>query len=198
MSDVVSANEAAHRFGLSEKTVRRWIAAGRLTADKRGRAYRVSLSEVAALNGQRTGRDGGPTADSGQTADKRSAPPTADAMSAMSGGAELVALVARLHDEVKLYAEAATLWQARAFMLEDRVRALEAPRSSQDAAESPTGPHLTAQADEPTAAPSQTPSPRVPAPLPPSPNGSRGWWRRWWAAIVGAGLVLSMMATTLR
>jgi len=184
MSDVVSANEAAHRFGLSEKTVRRWIAAGRLTADKRGRAYCVSLSEVAALNGQRTGCDGGPTADSGQTADNRSAPPTADAMSAMSGGAELVALVARLHDEVKLYAEAATLWQARAFMLEDRVRALEAPRSSRDAAESPTAPYLTARDDEPTTEHSEPPAPRVPVPIPPSPNGS-GWWRRWWAAIAG-------------
>jgi len=183
MSDVVSANEAAHRFGLSEKTVRRWIAAGRLTADKRGRAYRVSLSEVAALNGQRTGRNGGPTADSGQTADNRSAPPTADAM---SGGAELVALVARLHDEVKLYAEAATLWQARAFMLEDRVRALEAPRSSQDAAESPTAAHLTAHADESTAGEApEDPAPRAPEPRPPGPNGSRPWWRRWAVLVTG-------------
>src|SRR5215210_5492583 len=114
MSDVVSANEAAHRFGLSEKTVRRWIAAGKLKADKRGRAYQVSLSEVAALNGHHVAHDGGPSADSGQTADSRSAPSKADSVSGMSGGAELVALVARLHDEVKHYAEAATAWQVRA------------------------------------------------------------------------------------
>jgi hypothetical protein len=32
-------NEAARRFGLSEKSVRRWRSAGKLKADKRGRAY---------------------------------------------------------------------------------------------------------------------------------------------------------------
>jgi len=63
MSATVSANEAAQRFGLSEKTVRRWIAAGKLKADKGGRAYRVSLSEVAALIGQDTAHNGGPAAD---------------------------------------------------------------------------------------------------------------------------------------
>ena len=135
MSDVVSANEAAHRFGLSEKTVRRWIAAGKLTADKRGRAYRVSLSEIAALNGQPKADNPGPSANGGQTADIRSAPPTADSTSAMSGIPELVQLVARLHDEVSRsktevaeYAATAAMWQARAHMLEERVLALEAPK----------------------------------------------------------------------
>ena len=144
MSDVVSANEAAHRFGLSEKTVRRWIAAGKLTADKRGRAYRVSLSEVAALNGQPKADNPGPSANGGQTADIRSAPPTADSTSAMSGIPELVQLVARLHDEVSRsksevseYAATAAMWQARARMLEERVLALEAPKLDPEPAPEP-------------------------------------------------------------
>jgi excisionase family DNA binding protein len=177
MSDVVSANEAARRFGLSEKTVRRWIAAGKLEADKRGRAYRVSLSEVAALNGQPGAHNCGPSADSGQTADNHSAPPTADSLSAMSGGAELVALVARLHDEVKHYAEAATLWQARAHMLEDRIRALEAPRThtaGQQAAQTP-------EPDPEPPEPPRRPEPSTPAPIPPDEDGRQPWWRRWWA-----------------
>ena len=74
----MSANEAAHHFGLSEKTVRRWIKSGRLKADKSGRAYRVTLSEVAALIGPDTAHDRGPAADTAQTADIGSAPSTTD------------------------------------------------------------------------------------------------------------------------
>ncbi len=132
MTDVVSANEAAQRFGLSEKTVRRWIVAGKLKADKGGRAYRVSLSEVAALSGQGTADKSGPTADSGQTPDTGSAPPTADSM---SGIPELVSLVERLHGEVRQYAETAATWQTRAELLahqlaaaEDKIKMLEAPK----------------------------------------------------------------------
>src|SRR5215207_8845737 len=65
MSAIVSANEAAHHFGLSEKTVRRWIKAARLKADKSGRAYRVALSEVGALIGPDTAHDSGHRTDSG-------------------------------------------------------------------------------------------------------------------------------------
>jgi excisionase family DNA binding protein len=72
MSDVVSANEAAHRFGLSEKTVRRWIKSGRLKADKSGRAYRVMLSEVAGLIAPDTAHDRGPSANT--RADSANAP----------------------------------------------------------------------------------------------------------------------------
>jgi excisionase family DNA binding protein len=175
MSEVVSANEAAHRFGLSEKTVRRWIAAGKLKADKRGRAYRVALSEVAALSGHDTAHDRGQKPDSGQTADIDSAPPTADSTSAMSAIPELVALVAQLHDEVRRYAEAAAVWQARAMLLEDRVKALQAPQSHQTREAS----NLTAEGpDPPRREPSDPPSP---APLPPTSNGSgrAPWWRRW-------------------
>jgi len=180
MSGVVSANEAARRFGLSEKTVRRWIAAGKLTADKRGRAYRVSLSEVAALNGQPKADNPGPSANGGQTADIRSAPPTADSTSAMSGIPELVQLVARLHDEVSRsksevaeYAATAAMWQARARMLEERVLALEAPKPDPEPAPDP-----------------------FPRPNPPTPN-AEPWDARWQARVTIAAALLMVALTAL-
>ena len=143
MSAIVSANEAAHRFGLSEKTVRRWIAAGKLTADKSGRAYRVSLSEVAALIGQDTAHDSGPSTDTVRTADTDSAPNTADSRPNVYGIAELVALVDRLQAEAREHAATAAMWQERAGTLADRLAlaegqlaALAAPQQPQDASES--------------------------------------------------------------
>ena len=173
MSDIVSANEAARRFGLSEKTVRRWIGAGKLNADKRGRAYRVSLSEVAAISGQGKTDTSGPSADDGHIADIHSAPSTADSLSAMSGIPELVSLVERLHGEVRQYAETAATWQTRAEILahqladaREMIRALEAPK------EAP--------------APEPVPSPTSPA--------VAGWSDRWQGRVPVALVVLAVLA----
>jgi len=163
---------AAARLGISEKTLRRRVKAGhtegRQVGTQHGPAWQVWVpmtTPQATLDGQGTHVDQGP------------------------GLLELVRLVDRLQTDVRERSEAATVWQARAEMLahqlaasEDRLRALEAPRTH-------VAPHLTAQPDEPTTEPSEPPSPRVPAPIPPSPNGS-SWWRRWWATLAGAGLVL--------
>lgn len=46
----VSIQSAAEHYGVSERTVRRWIAEGRLTAYRVGpRLIRVDLSEPVAL-----------------------------------------------------------------------------------------------------------------------------------------------------
>jgi excisionase family DNA binding protein len=177
MSTIVSANEAAHRFGLSEKTVRRWIASGKLKADKRGRSYRVVLSEVAALTGHDTGHDRGPSADTVQTADNHSAPNTADSTSAMSGIAALVALVDRLQVENRDLAAAAAIWQERARVLGDQL-ALAAP------AERPQEGQETPEAPEPAPEPRS----RLPWPLPPTPNT---WpWIVAVLALVAAGVAV--------
>jgi excisionase family DNA binding protein len=151
MSDIVSANEAAHRFGLSEKTVRRWITSGKLKADKSGRAYRVMLSEVAALITPDTAHDRGHTADTAQTADIHSAPSTADSMSAMSGIPELVALVDRLQSEARQHAETAAMWQERAGSLADRLALAESQLLALAAPESPQEAPTATIADEPAA-----------------------------------------------
>jgi excisionase family DNA binding protein len=184
MSDVVSANEAAHRFGLSEKTVRRWIAAGKLTADKHGRAYRVSLSEIAALVRPDAAQDRGPSADTVQTADIHSAPSTADSRpntSAMSGIAELVALVDRLQTDNRELATTAAVWQERARVLGEQL-ALKAPQAPQNGA-----------LDGSAAAQAQDPSPE------PFRMLWRSWGRWWpaalavvWVPLRGAGAILAV------
>jgi excisionase family DNA binding protein len=50
-SGYVSATEAAELAGLSARTVRRWIADGRLPAVKRGRSFRISLADLSAATG---------------------------------------------------------------------------------------------------------------------------------------------------
>jgi excisionase family DNA binding protein len=46
MSTFLSAKQAARYCGVSTKTVLRWIEAGRLKADKRGRAYHIAPDDV--------------------------------------------------------------------------------------------------------------------------------------------------------
>src|SRR5215213_3041482 len=70
MSALLSAHQAAARCGVSERTVRRWIAAGLLDADKQGGTFRVSLEAVRTLAAARRGQD----ADDGQPADGTAAP----------------------------------------------------------------------------------------------------------------------------
>jgi excisionase family DNA binding protein len=51
-ADEVSAKEAAEIAGLSTRTVRRWIADGRLPAKKWGRSFRISLTDLSAVTGR--------------------------------------------------------------------------------------------------------------------------------------------------
>jgi hypothetical protein len=52
-------------YGLSDKTVRRWIRAGKLRADMRDGAYSVSPDEVSALLGRVSAQASAPGADTG-------------------------------------------------------------------------------------------------------------------------------------
>jgi excisionase family DNA binding protein len=174
MAEVVSANRGAEVLGLSEKTIRRWIKAGKLKAERHGRDYRIDLGELLAIGGQ----EGRTVADSGHAEPGASAPPKSGsarmADSPQTGLAELVALVRDLQSELMRRTEAAAMWQARAevlaLQLEDaRARlALSAPTN---APESHTAANLTAQGPEPTGGPL-------------GPDG-RSWWRRVWGAFAG-------------
>jgi len=47
---LLSIQQAARKVGKSEKTIRRWIASGKLTADKRGAGgYLIKREDLAAL-----------------------------------------------------------------------------------------------------------------------------------------------------
>jgi excisionase family DNA binding protein len=71
----MSAEEAAHRCGVSPKTVRRWVRSGRLKADKRGRSFRIDPEQLAPFMGQGTPPNGDTaqqgTGDTGQGRDHR-------------------------------------------------------------------------------------------------------------------------------
>jgi excisionase family DNA binding protein len=193
VSVYVSAIEAAHHFGLSEKTVRRWIASGKLRADKRGRAYRVDLSELATVIGRDNGHASGPSADSGPTADTIADSSTADSRSgrsALSAVAELVGLVDRLTVENRQLAEAATLWQERAGTLADRLAVAESQLAALTAPESPTDASTATHAPEPTPELSAEPA-------------SSPWLRLWpptvtaWPRLVVVGVPIAVVVAVL-
>jgi excisionase family DNA binding protein len=53
----LSAQEIAEELGVTERTVRRWVAAGLLHASRRGRTFQISLEEARALHdGSNAGR----------------------------------------------------------------------------------------------------------------------------------------------
>jgi excisionase family DNA binding protein len=183
VSAPMSARAAAARCGVSERTLRRWIAAGRLAADRSGGAFLVDLGAVRTLVAAGRGR----AADSAAPADMAAASHTELSGVADTGAADtprqradsspglaaLVELVARLHaevgqvkDDARRHAEAAALWQERAGTLADRLAvaesrlaALEAPKSPPDVSTATQAPELT---------------PEPPAESAPSP-----WLRLW-------------------
>jgi len=174
----LSAATAARLTGVSERTVRRWAAAGRVRSIRRGHGYLVWFPEVAAIAGH--------AATAVQTPDAAMSdmPATAElsASTAIEAG-HLAALVRDLQAELLRRSEAAAMWQARAEMLGHQLRALEAPRPHQTA----TAANLTAEGPDPPSEPSEPPSAPspIPSPIPPAPNGGAPWWRRWLAALAG-------------
>jgi excisionase family DNA binding protein len=54
----LSAHEAAARCGVSERSVRRWIASGRLKADASGREFRISERDLEPSSGHHDGHIG--------------------------------------------------------------------------------------------------------------------------------------------
>jgi excisionase family DNA binding protein len=164
MSRFLSAEQAAELSGVHPKTVRRWIASGRLKANKRGRAYRIRLEDLAPFmghdgerpgNGEHAGQGIGDIGDRGQ--------------SGPSGQDGLLELVRELQAQVVQHAATAAMWQARAETLGHQLRALQAPTG---APESHTAPNLTAQGSE--------------APRGASEPDGRSWWRRWWETLLSA------------
>jgi excisionase family DNA binding protein len=159
MSVIMSARQAAAHCGLSEKTVRRWIASGRLNADKVGRDFQVDLEQLAALYGQDRGQD----ADTGHDADKFVKPAgeasgfAAPTFADSAAFVELVRLVDRLQRENRSLAETSTSWQLRAELLagelqqrDEQLKALQAPREEPMSIESVGAVPL---AEEPPATP---------------------------------------------
>ena len=49
VGELMSAQEIAARIGVTERTVRRWIKSGDLSAARRGRSFEIDLEDARAL-----------------------------------------------------------------------------------------------------------------------------------------------------
>jgi excisionase family DNA binding protein len=167
MGAYLSAREAADYCGVSEKTIRNWLASGRLSADKSAGSFRIPQEQLDTL------RRDGPRSPQGADRQPEGSAEDVRAEGPQSSTAELVALVRDLQGELMRRTEAAATWQTRAevlaLQLEDARAQLalsapaNAPKSRQDA-------NLTAESPEPP--PGGHPSPS------PSPLGCRRRSRR--------------------
>ena len=157
MSARVSARVAAARCGVSERTVRRWIHAGHLAADKDGGGYLVDPDELAALAAARRGQ----AADSGQpprhgAATSDNVSEVADIRAADSAATvELVRLVEKLTQQNLELSGRVGYYLAQLEQAKEQL-ALQAPQPEPAATES-------------TPAVEATPAP-----------ATRPWWRRFW------------------
>ena len=182
MGAYLSAREAADYCGVSEKTVRNWLHTGRLSAEKSEGTFRIPQEQLDALK-----RNGPRTPHPADRQPERSAEDVRAEGPHSVPVADVLALVRDLQAELLRRTEAAAVWQARALMLQERVRALEAPRSH-DAPESPVDVNLGAEPGEPPTEssdpPAEPPPPLAPDPLPPTTDGRRpkptgsGLWGR--------------------
>ena len=182
MGAYLSAREAADYCGVSEKTIRNWIASGRLSAERSACAFRIAQEDLATLRRgtPRTPQEerGEDSASADRSAEVRAEGPRTESA---AGIAELVALLrereAKIDDlstQLVGYAESAAMWQARARVLDERVRMLEAPK--------------------PEPAPEPEPFPQ---PIPPTPNAAPFEDRWQTRAAVAAAVLLALVVATL-
>jgi excisionase family DNA binding protein len=134
MSAYMSARQAAAWCGVSEKTVRRWIASGKLPAEKVDGAFRVAADTLHQLRARGNGHAAHPPNPHADiAADSRTDNAAGPDMSAPQGAdpaaveaAHLAALVAQLHRENVELAGRVGFYQARIQDLEGRVKLLTA------------------------------------------------------------------------
>ena len=127
LSELLTVPEAAKVAGVSERTMRRWATSGHVRTVGRGPRRRVvaaSLSEPAATNGQ-------PGHEGRSSRSTVSATPVIESATAAEAD-RLADLVRELTGRVSDLSAAAAMWQARAQVLDERVRMLEAPKERAD------------------------------------------------------------------
>src|SRR5687767_6136173 len=112
MSSVLSARAAAARRGVSDRTIRRWIASGRLKAVKAAGEFLIDLEELDALTGHDAAAAAAPRReqDSGAASDTEDSRLSAAPAAALSG---LLALIERQQAQLLERTEAAAMWQTR-------------------------------------------------------------------------------------
>jgi len=164
MGAYLSARESADYCGVSEKTIRNWIAAGKLSAEKSAGMFRIYQEDLEPLRtiGLRSPQ-GAESASAEVRADV--GPQGAESADISAGIVELVTLVSRLQIENRELATTAAIWQERARVLGDQL-SLSAPQATIAAQPEPDPVSLAHTTTVPV-------------------------WRSWWLlAFVAAGFVL--------
>ena len=161
MGAYLSARESAAYCGVSEKTIRNWIASGRLSAEKSAGSFRISQED---LNVVRSGSPHRPQGAESASAEVRAdvAPQGAEESAESAGVVELVGLVRDLQAQLVSRTEAATLWQARAELLAERLAAAESKLLALASPQQPVEASGAAQSSDPTT------------------EASAPWWRVLW------------------
>jgi hypothetical protein len=145
----LSVQDVAHQAAVSDRTVRRWLASGKLAGTLTADGWTVEASDLASFLANRSDRPTGP-----------------DGQVAGSDGhlAVLVGHVRDLERQLLDAAAAAAMYQERCRMLEaqvEQLRALPAPDVPQDAPQRGSGGPTPEPVREPAAA------------------RKRPWWRVW-------------------
>jgi excisionase family DNA binding protein len=162
MGAYLSAREAADYCGVSEKTVRNWLASGRLTAEKSAGSFRIDQDQLGPL--KRKSAPGIAGADWQRAA---SAPGVRGPAPAALMVDDVLQLVREAQMDAVSKAEAAAMWQARAEFLAGELQqareqlALMAPKAEPVQEMTPIGVE-TAPEPEAISEPARAP-----------------WWRRW-------------------
>ncbi len=144
----LSVAAAADRLGLTPDAVRGRLHRGTLYGQKVGTEWRVFLPDEEAPTGHRQATQQPTTIDQQDATDDRQ-PATGERQATdRADDAPLVALVADLARRNEELAAAAAMWQSRAAYLEDRLLALGAGDTGQDAPQaSPAVHHAPETAD---------------------------------------------------
>jgi excisionase family DNA binding protein len=147
LSGVLSAREAATALGISERTVRRAIQRGELSATKRSGSFHITPDALEAYRCRETGHAGQRVLSHAATPDTTGAAAPdqradngavhAAAADTGQGATEAIRVLRELLAEERQKSdrllEASTIWQTRALQLEQRLKELEAGPIAQDA-----------------------------------------------------------------
>jgi excisionase family DNA binding protein len=131
----LSARDAAARCGVSDRTVRRWIARGRLPAERDGRDFRIDPAELGPLIGQLADNDSDDAAAESDVSEQ--VPHPAAALS--DGLSERIKLLEMLDQRDRTIMELAGrvgYYQAENEQLRTTLKALQAPQEEPPVQES--------------------------------------------------------------
>ncbi len=185
LDNTLSIRQAAASAGVTEKTIRRWIQAGRLRAVKLGGQYQIAPADLASAQEDRSEPRDIPTQDAGLDTGHVYPDPRLDTghshpnpgvdtgldtghMGAAVDLRPLVDHIASLEGQVRQLTEAATVWQVRAVQAEERLKQLTAGGNTPtDAPSAAQEPQHGAQPVEGSSAASASLRPAQPS-----------WWRR--------------------